>query len=255
MTTLTRHPFVVFALAFVVMWASAWMGTRLRKMRRATDNAELEDLGTIQSAALTLLALLIGFSFSMAVGRYDQRKNYEEEEANAIGTEYVRADLLQVADATRLRLLLKAYIDERVLFYATADARQLEQINAATSALQNDLWSTVRSSAAASPTPISALVVAGMNDVLNTQGYTQAAWRNRIPAAAWLLMIIIAVACSVMVGYNTHQLSGKFRIVFVLPAIVGVSFFLIADMESPRRGMIHVVPENLIDVAHSMQRQ
>jgi hypothetical protein len=62
-----------------------------------------EDFGVIQTATLTLLGLIIGFTFSMAVGRYEQRKNYEEAEANAIGTEYVRADLLPGADAARVR--------------------------------------------------------------------------------------------------------------------------------------------------------
>ena len=62
---------------------------------------ERADFGVVLSATLTLLGLLIGFSFSMAVSRYDQRKNLEEAEANAIGTEYVRADLLPTGDATK----------------------------------------------------------------------------------------------------------------------------------------------------------
>ena len=255
MTALMRHPLIVFTLAFLVMWVSAWTGARLRAMRRVVDNAERKDLGTIQNAALTLLALLIGFSFSMAVGRYDQRKNYEEAEANAIGTAYLRADLLQATDAARLRELLRAYVDQRISFYTTVDEHQREQINTSTSALHRDLWSAVRPLAVASPTPITALLVSGINDVLNAEGYTQAAWWNRIPTAAWLLMLIIAVTCNIMVGYNTHQPKGKFRIIFVLPAIVAVSFFLIADMESPRRGMIQVAPENLIRLANSLQLQ
>jgi len=221
-------------------------------MRRVANDAEREDLGTIKSASLTLLALLIGFTFSMAVGRYDQRKNYEEAEANAIGTEYLRADLLQAADAAHLRQLLKAYVNQRILFYTTADAHQLDQVTTSTSALERDLWSAVRLSATAQPSPITALVISGMNDVLNSEGYTHAAWWNRIPFAAWLLMIIIAIACNAMVGYDTHQVNGRFRVVFILPAIVAVSFFLIADMESPRRGVIRVVPENLMSLANSM---
>ncbi len=256
MTTLMRHPLILFTVAFLVMWASAWAGTRLRGMRRVVDNDGRKDLGTVQGAALTLLALLIGFSFSMAVGRYDQRKNYEEAEANAIGTAYLQADLLQAIDAARLRQLLRAYIDQRISFYMTVDdAHQLDQINTSTSVLQHDLWSVVRPIAIASPSPITALLVSRMNDVLNSEGYTQAAWWNRIPAAAWLLMVIIAITCNALVGYNTHQLTGKFRIVFVLPAIVSVAFFLIADVESPRRGMIHVAPENLMRVANSMRPQ
>jgi hypothetical protein len=75
------------------------------------------DFSTMQAAALTLLALIIGFSFSIAAGRYDQRKKLEEAEANAIGTEYSRAALLLVADAAKLRPLLKAYLDHRVQYY------------------------------------------------------------------------------------------------------------------------------------------
>jgi hypothetical protein len=93
------------------------------------ESEEREDFGVLLTATLTLLGLIIGFTFSMAISRYDQRKNYEEEEANAIGTEYLRANATQTA-----------------------------------------------------------LAVMGMNDVLNTQGYTQAAWWNRIPMAAWGLM-------------------------------------------------------------------
>jgi len=73
-----------------------------------------EKISTVLTATLTLLALIIGFSFSMAVSRYDQRKNYE---ANAIGTEYVRADLLPADDGTKLRELLRKYVNQRILFY------------------------------------------------------------------------------------------------------------------------------------------
>jgi hypothetical protein len=122
------------------------------------------------SATLTLLGLLIGFSFSMAISRYDQRKNYEEAEANAIGTEYVRADLLPTVDAAKVRALLRSYIDQRILFYKTRDKQKLLQINADTAQLQSELWSAVRAPAASQPMPVSALAISGMNDVLNSQG-------------------------------------------------------------------------------------
>ena len=93
----------------------------------------------------------------MAINRYDQRKNYEEAEANAIGTEYVRADLLPAADAAKVRALLKNYLDQRVLAYTTRDGRQILQINARTAQLQAELWSAVLGPAAAQPTPVVAL--------------------------------------------------------------------------------------------------
>ena len=111
----------------------------------------------------------------MAISRYDQRKNLEEEEANAIGTEYVRADLLPAADAAKTRALLRRYADERILFYTTRDFQEVQRINARTTQLQNELWAVIAARTTASPTPVTALVVSGMNDVLNSQGYTQAA--------------------------------------------------------------------------------
>ena len=89
-----RSPFEVFAISLVLSWLSAWSGAFLFRKLRTLKDDEREDFGTVQTATLTLLALIIGFSFSMATNRYDLRKNYEEAEANAIGTEYVRADLL-----------------------------------------------------------------------------------------------------------------------------------------------------------------
>ena len=95
----------------------------------------------------------------------------------------------------------------------------------------------------AQPTPVRALAVAGMNDVLNSQGYTQAAWWNRIPVGAWCLMFAIAVFCNVLLGYGSRKVDG--RLFMVLPLVVSISFFLIADIDSPRGGVIRVRPQNL----------
>jgi hypothetical protein len=125
------------------------------------QETERDDFTVVLGAMLTLLGLLIGFAFSMAVTRYDQRKNYEEAEANAIGTEYVRADLLPTQDAALVRELLKKYLDQRIVFYTTREQHTLARVNTDTADLQNQLWSAVRSTASTQPTPITALAVSG----------------------------------------------------------------------------------------------
>jgi len=100
----------------------------------------------------------------------------------------IRADLLPAAQAELMRQLLGKYLAQRELFYRARDANRLEQINASTTAPQNSLWSAVTGPAMAQPTLVAALFVSGMNDVLNPQGYTQAAWWDRVPAGARLLM-------------------------------------------------------------------
>src|SRR5271157_2794311 len=107
MNSPTQYPLLVLVLSFIALWLSAWIGWWFRKRQGNLDEELREDFGFILAATLTLLGLIIGFSFSMAASRYDQRKNYEEAEANAIGTEFVRADLLPDADAARVRGLLR----------------------------------------------------------------------------------------------------------------------------------------------------
>jgi hypothetical protein len=249
---LIKSPFFVFAISFCVMCLSARIGAALRKRQPNLDEDLRKDLDVIVAGALTLLSLIIGFSFSMAVSRYDQRKIYEEAEANAIGTEYVRAGLLPAAEAARARVLLRDYLDQRVLFYETRDENQLRQINYETARLQTELWSAVQSPAAAQPTPVLVLALSGMNDVLNSQGYTQAAWWNRIPFGAWGLMAAIAVCSTLLVGYGRRRPEAGVSHAMVLPLILSIAFAFIADIDSPRRGVIRVRPHNLISLAQSV---
>jgi hypothetical protein len=254
MLNIIRHPLFVLPVSFVLMWLSAQAGLFLRKGQLKIDEDVHQDHAVIVSATLTLLALIIGFSFSMAIGRYDQRKHCEEAEANAIGTEYVRADLLPTDNATKVRALLKEYLDARILFYRISDNQELQQVNARMAQLQSDLWSAVKNSANNQPTPVLALAVEGMNDVLNSQGYTQAAWWNRIPTGAWILMIAIAIWANLLVAYTTRHAQVGRRLM-ILPLIIAIAFFLVADIDAPRRGVIRVLPQNLISLAQSLKGQ
>jgi protein-S-isoprenylcysteine O-methyltransferase Ste14 len=251
LASITSYPHLVFAASFIALWLAAVCGRLLRRRMQAADEDLRDDFSVILAATLTLLGLIVGFSFSMATSRYDLRKTYEEAEANAIGTAYVRAGLLPATDSARLRSLLRDYLDQRILFYVAEDEKQLEATNMRTSRLQAELWSLVEAQGAAQPTPIMALVVSGINDVLNSQGYTQAAYWNRIPPAAWSLMAAIAVCCNLLLGFGSRSTKAAGRLLFVLPVVVAVAFMLIADIDTPRHGVIRVVPQNLNSLAQS----
>jgi hypothetical protein len=245
-----NFPTLVFVLSFVLLWLSMRAGGFVRKVRGALEQHDREDYDIVLTATLTLLGLIIGFTFSMATSRYDQRKNYEQEEANAIGTEYLRADLLPGDKAARVRELLRKYLALRVLFYTTHNRQQIGQINTDTEQLQAEMWSTVQAVAAAQRTPTVTLAASGMNDVLDSQGRTQAAWWNRIPVSAWILMAVIAISCNLLIGYGAR--GTRAGLLLVLPLLVSISFFLIADIDSPRWGVIRVRPENLLSLSHSL---
>ena len=248
---LLDYPVLIFFASFALLWFANWLGSRLRARRKSISEEERPDFDVVLGAALTLLGLVIGFSFSMAVGRYDQRKNYEEAEANAIGTEYLRADLLPQAEAVRVRELLRQYLDLRIQHYDARNHDDLRRIDADTARVQGELW-TAASASVKGQQPISVvtLTVGGMNDVLNSQGYTEAAWRYRIPSEAWALLVVIAIFCVVLRGFHARRVEPK--LAMVLPLMIAIAFFLIADIDSPRRGLVRVHPQNLDSLRDSL---
>jgi hypothetical protein len=250
MVNFLDYPLLILAVSLFMFWVSSTIGGLLRKKTRRLETGSREDFKFVLGGTLTLLGLIIGFTFSMAVSRYDQRKNLEQQEANAIGTEYDRTDLLPPIDAAKLRELLKSYLDQRISRYTLRNERRLRQIMAETTRLQTEMWSAVSTSAAAQPSPLTALTVAGMNEVLDRQGDAQAARRNRIPIMAWVLVIMLSIFCNVLMGYGALERSGF--LILVLPIALSVSLFLIADIDSPGHGLIRVQPENLQSLAESL---
>jgi hypothetical protein len=246
------YPILVFVVSVVALMLATWAGASYFGRRKALDDDTRADFARVSGATLTLLGLIIGFSFSMAVSRYDLRKTYEEGEANAIGTEFLRAELLPTADAQRVRTLLTSYIDLRIRDYGSREGAELQRLKEQTERLQGQLWTAVRMPATAQSTPTTALVVSGMNDALNSQGYAQSAWANRLPREVWWLMAAIAVAGCGLVGHGVRAFEAEAHFIWVLPVVISVAFFLIADIDSPRSGLIHVAPVNLLDVARSM---
>ena len=251
MSSLLDSPFAVFVISLVAQGAAAYVGNFLRGRRRPVGKDEGEDLAIVEAAVLTLLALIIGFSFSMAVTRYDQRKNYEEAEANAIGTEYVRADLLPAETASGIRDLLRTYLDQRIAFYLKRDQYPTGQPDTEIARLQAALWAGILPAANAQPSLVIVLAVSGMNDVFNSQSRTQGAWWNRIPVAAWSLMGLIAISCNFLLGYGEHRRGAL--LLLVLPIIVSISFLLIADIDSPHGGIIRVLPHSLISLSETLK--
>jgi len=247
-------PLLVSVSSLALMALSIGVGDALRKRAGVSkDDGRAESAGILAAAILTLLFFIIGFSFSMAVNRYDLRKNCEQAEAIAIGTAYSRADLLAPGDAARVQTLLKRYLDQRILFYTTRSRGRASEISTGTVQLQTELWSTLRPAILAVPAPLMGVLVSGMNDVINSQRSSQAAWLNRIPVTAWALILIIGIGCCWLMGYRARRTD--WLAFLIVPIAVSVCLFLIADLDSPRGGAIRVTPENLASLSQSLPAQ
>ncbi len=243
------HPLALLAVALVVLGGAAFVGDVLRARVRPVNGVERKDLDIVLTATLTLLGLLLGFTFSMAVSRYDQRKNYEAAETNAIATEFRRAELIPEPGRTQMRELLIRYTDERIRYYRDGEVGT-GVVDQDLRSLQGSLWSTTANAANAQRDPVSAVVVSGMDDVFNSRGTTRAAWLNRIPTGAWALLATTALVVNLLLGYRERRTD--FVVLTVLPVVVSMAMFLIADIDSPRAGLIRVAPINLVQLSESM---
>jgi hypothetical protein len=246
-----RFPLLMFLLSFLGLSLSVRTGAFLRGRMKFLDEDERQDISGVTAATLTLLGIIIGFSFSMALARYDQRKNYEEEETNAIGTEYLRVELLPAEYAATAKEQLKKYLEQRIAWYRTRDSARLMEIDRETENTQARLWTAVRDGTAGQSPAVVALTVSGVNDVLNRRGYTQAAWLNRIPPAAWIMMAAVAFFGSMLVGIAAHH--SRPLLLVALPLVIAIAFFFIADLDSPRHGLIHVRPQNLLSLSEMLK--
>jgi hypothetical protein len=251
MSGFVDRPLFFFGVLFVVFAGAIVFGASVLRRWVKLSSEEREDFSIVQTSTLTLLALLIGFTLSMAVNRYDQRKNLEENEANAIGTEYARADVVAASLGTRIKMELVHYAQLRREHFQARDPGELARIDRQTTQSQTELWQLATQVANDQPTPIGAAVMTGMNDVLNSQDYSEAALENRIPLGAWALMIVIAVLACVVQGYGAKGRIRRGLLVVFLPVTVALSLALIADIDSPRGGIIHVQPQNLTRLLRS----
>lgn len=250
MFNLLDYPTTMLAVSLPSFWLSSSVGARLRGNARNPQPGGRDDLRFVLGGALTLLGVMVGFTFQMALSSYDRRKTLEVQEANAISTEYARTDLLLPADGLMVRALLKSYIDQRISNYTSRSDRRLQQASAQTIRLQNEMWSAVAASVTAQPSPLTALVVSGMDNVLDSEAYAQAAWRHHIPIAAWAVLFLISIFCNLLIGWAAPGTGGF--VFLILPVALSISLFLIAEIDSPRTGSIRVEPQNLQDLARSL---
>ncbi|MDR5785220.1 hypothetical protein P9281_01405 [Caballeronia sp. LP003] len=254
MSAFVDRPAILFVVVLLLLIGAVTFGSTVLRRMVVLGDEDREDFNVVQTATLTLLALIVGFSLSMAVGRYDQRKGLEEEEANAIGTEYARADLADADARAAMKDALIRYTTLRLAEYRTRDPSELARIGRDTGKLQTELWGLATQVGQTKPTPVGALIVTGMNDVLNSQDYSEAARINHIPHGAWVLMILIAVVGCGVQGYGAKGNPRKGLLIAILPITVALSLALIADIDSPRGGIIRVQPQNLERLEQTLRK-
>jgi hypothetical protein len=244
MGKLADYEYLTFAITLAVLWLAVETGAWIARVRPIKEE-QRGHLGQVTGVSLSILALIVGFSFSAAIGRYDERKHDEQEEASAISTEYNLVGLLPEADAAQIRAMLEEYVRLRITFYEAANRTELTSVRTHRLELEDQMWPIVERNARARQTPVINQVMVGMVGVLNRPGYSQAAAWDRIPDGAWTLMAILAFLSSMLLGYS-GQGRHTHAVRLVLPVFVALAFYFIASLDTQRRGLIRVHPQNLI---------
>jgi len=237
---LSNADILVVAVTFKsAMYLAAALGVALRarsdRLRPQTTGGEGE--GLVVSAALGLLALLIGFTFSLAVDRFDARRFLVLEEANAIGATYLRAQLLDEPHRARMTDLLIRYLDNRIAL-AGAKAGQNDALLAANDALITDIWAATRSAFdSIKNLDFSSTYLDSVNNVVALDARRKAARRARVPPEVFVVLIIYLVASAGVVGNASMGLRGRLAGGLLL-ALFCLSLILVIDIDRPTLGGI-----------------
>jgi hypothetical protein len=240
----------------VIFVGAAETGFRLA-LRRTTETSDRDaaEITTIQAAVLGLLALLLGFTFSMAASRFEARKELVRDEANAIGAAWLRAQLLPEPQQANAARLLRRYVDTRFeLQDASRAPDALGGVHARTGEIQNQLWVEAMAAAERDPRSVmTGLFVQSLNDMIDMHGKQMAAVRNRIPGSIFALLCFVAVVAVGLTGYGSGAARKRnFVLTLVVSLLVTAVITLIVDLHRPTRGFITVDQQNMIDTRDSM---
>jgi len=252
-TVLDLLPLSALFLAIVALVLAAIEGGhRLGSYRHGLPGREKDaPVGAMVGAMLGLLAFMLAFTFGMAASRFDTRKQLVLEEANAIGTTYLRTAMLP-DKREEIRALLRSYVDNRL--EAVRSDRVANEI-VKSEEIQGQLWSAATAVALQHPNSIIVgLFVQSLNEVIDLHAKrVTASLRNRIPGTIWLALLTIATLSLAAMGYHSG-LVGTVRSLAVI--VVAVTFSaviaLIADLDRPQEGSLTVSQQALIDVRQSM---
>lgn len=232
----------IFIALLVGLPLCGFIGFKLGQLVRRTNHHEAEYSGFVPSTILGLLALILGFTLSMAVTRFEERKQLVLKEANSIGTSYLRADILNEPFRSRVQQILRQYVDARIAFFDVGyDKAKINEILKASSDLQNQLWKEVVAVTEKDHRTVVNLFVTEINSVIDIAGERLLANENHVPELVYMIIFIVTAMGLMSIGY-IEGASGKHTQfgMFVLTFLFAVVIVMIQDLDRPRRGLIRV---------------
>ena len=255
MTSFVPGLVLLAATFFAAIFGLLELGRSLG-MRRIS-RGESKGIGAVEGAVYGLLGLLLAFSFSGAAERFDARRHLIVDEANAIGTAYLRLDLLGEEDRAALQQDFRDYLDSRLEIYRRLpDLAGALQALDRSNALQGDIWkrAVAASQKTGGSTP-AMLLLPALNEMFDITTTRTAAARMHPPVAIFVLLAVLALVSALLVGFSMAESGRSWIHTLTFAIFLTSTLYVIADLEFPRRGLIRVdaFDQVLTDLRRSME--
>ncbi|TNC81354.1 MAG: hypothetical protein C9356_09645 [Oleiphilus sp.] len=249
---------VIAGILFFAIVLCSEAGFKVGCYVQARTDDEVKALtGSVQASILGLLALLLGFTFSMSMQRFDSRNMALIDETNAIGTAVLRVELLPDNLREEAKLLFLEYVELRVAIGQLDLTRQeaRRSYDEKIFQTQNALWQLAVNATDIDPRPVTTgAFIKSLNDVIDTQGKRNALLQMHVPEAVLLLLFIVFVSSGGIMGYSSG-LSGK-RIsvpLLLVSLLITLIVFIIIDLDRPKRGVIQVSQAPMVTLYDSLK--
>ncbi len=251
-------PLLICLVLMGVLLLSKELGFRVRgRERPGSDNIERADIALILGAVMTLLALLLGFTYVMSESRFETRRQLVVDEANAIGTTYLRAKALPEPRSSEIQELLRQYVALRVKIAKITDVtpEKIRAVDNLTKQLHSLIWAHAAALARESPNPIISVFLQSLNEMIDLHTKRLAALRNRVPFSIYLVLFIVSAITLCLVGYYLGTGGQKRRILSAMLALlVATVMWLILDLDHPVRGLIRANQQSMIDLSQDLSQ-
>jgi hypothetical protein len=249
---------VVAVGLFIGTVACLEAGYRLGSYKSKSPDLAHEGIGGLEAAVFALLGLLLGFSFGGGTSRLEARRQLIIQEANAIGTAYLRLDMLAAGDQPQMRRLFRKYLESRLRVYELLpDMNAASQQLLRTAEIQQSIWSSAVTASRADPTHTAArLLLPALNEMIDVTTSRTVALHTHLPTLIFVLLVVVALLSALVAGYAmSKRRSRSWLHMLVYSLVIAITVYAVLDVDDPRSGLIRLqaADQALLDLRDSIR--
>lgn len=245
------HPIFFFAITLLLFSVAVLFGRWLRRWETDQSNAEEVSVRTLLGASLGLFGVLLGFTFSMANSRFEERRQLEIAEGSGLQVVWLRTSFLTEPARSSERDLLRQYIPVRIAFFdAKLGSPEVVDTLRESTTMQSRMWHLANDEVVTHRDPAALQFIAALSDSIQSTEKRTAASENRIPALSWAILLLLGTMACILLGVDLKSHSYLLR--GMLQIALAAALALTYDIDTPRVGFVQVGQQSMLRVQHLM---